>query len=252
MDNFSFPLVAVGRTDYFPQEQDKHLNGTIVRVDDTHMSDATLNAANPSSSVHLFPSKNSTPTATQTATATSEATPPSPKALETARSLDLKLSEIEQALKDEAQLLASKAHRYAELPDEVRDDALIDLSPAPLPAAWLIEGDPCPRIKITTCSPDGGLLSGIWTCRVAKFRFDYPTFDETVHIIRGSADVRIGDEVTKLRAGSIAYFPKGASAEWTVHEPIHKYFVQRNANRGVRKIRSLLNRVTGSTQTGLG
>lgn len=186
------------------------------------------------------------------ATLQGEAARALPASLEAARALDLKLSEIEQSLKGEAQLLAAKAHRYTESPDDTRDDALIGLSPAPLPAAWLIEGDPSPRIKIQTCSPDGGLLSGVWTCRVSKFRFDYPTFDETVHIIRGSADVRIGNEVTRLRAGSIAYFPKGASAEWTVHEPIHKYFVQRNANRGVRKLRSLLNRFKGTEQGGLG
>jgi uncharacterized cupin superfamily protein len=172
---------------------------------------------------------------------------------EAARILDQKLREIEQSLKDEAQLLASKANRYREsLDDDTRDDALTGLDPAPLPASWHIEGDPRPRLKIMTCSPEGGLLSGIWTCRAAKFRFDYATFDETVHIIRGVAEVRIGNEVTHLRPGSIAYFPKGASSEWTVHEPIHKYFVQRNSNRGVRKMQRLLSRFRRSEQGGLG
>ncbi len=163
-------------------------------------------------------------------------------AVQAALALDQKLREIEQALKDEAELMASKANRHRESLDHGRDDALVGLDHSPLPASWLIEGDPSPRIKIMTCSPEGGLLSGIWTCRAAKFRFDYATFDETVHIIRGVAEVRIGTEVTHLRPGSIAYFPKGASSEWTVHEPIHKYFVQRNSNRGVRKVRSFLAR----------
>jgi uncharacterized cupin superfamily protein len=172
--------------------------------------------------------------------------------VEAALALDQKLLEIEQALKDEAQLLSAKANRSRESLDDSRDDALMGLSPAPLPASWLIDGDPSPRLKIMTCSPEGGLLSGIWTCRAAKFRFDYATFDETVHIIRGVAEVRIGDEITQLRAGSIAYFPRGASSEWTVHEPIHKYFVQRNSNRCVRKIRGLLARFRKSEQGGLG
>jgi uncharacterized cupin superfamily protein len=172
--------------------------------------------------------------------------------LEAARALDQKLREIEQALKDEAQLLATKATRHRNLIDDSRDDALVGLEPAPLPASWLIEGDPSPRIKIMTCSPEGGLLSGVWTCRAATFRFDYATFDETVHIIRGVAEVRIGNEITYLRPGSIAYFPKGASSEWTVHEPIHKYFVQRNSNRGVRKLRGLMGRFRHSEPGGLG
>jgi uncharacterized cupin superfamily protein len=173
-------------------------------------------------------------------------------AVEAALALDQKLGEIEQALKDEAQLLSIKANRSRESLDDSRDDALVGLAPAPLPASWLIDGDPSPRIKIMTCSPEGGLLSGIWTCRASKFRFDYATFDETVHIIRGVAEVRIGDEITHLRAGSIAYFPKGATSEWTVHEPIHKYFVQRNSNRGVRKIRAFVARFSKSEQGGLG
>lgn len=172
--------------------------------------------------------------------------------VEAATALDQKLREIEQALKEEAQLLATKATRHRTLVDDSRDDALIGLEPAPLPASWHIEGDPSPRIKIMTCSPEGGLLSGIWTCRAATFRFDYANFDETVHIIRGVAEVRIGNEITYLRPGSIAYFPKGASSEWTVHEPIHKYFVQRNPNRGVRKIQSLMRRFRRSEQGGLG
>ena len=172
--------------------------------------------------------------------------------VEAAQALDHKLREIEQALKDEAQLLATKATRQRALVDDSRDDALVGLEPAPLPATWLIDGDPSPRIKIMTCSPEGGLLSGIWTCRAATFRFDYATFDETVHIIRGIAEVRIGNEITYLRPGSIAYFPKGASSEWTVHEPIHKYFVQRNSNRGVRKMQRLLGRLRRSEHGALG
>jgi uncharacterized cupin superfamily protein len=172
--------------------------------------------------------------------------------VEAAAALDQKLREIEQALKEEAQLLATKATRHRALVDDSRDDALIGLEPAPLPASWHIDGDPSPRIKIMTCSPEGGLLSGIWTCRAATFRFDYANFDETVHIIRGVAEVRIGDEITHLRPGSIAYFPKGASSEWTVHEPIHKYFVQRNSNRGVRKIQGFMRHFRRSEPGGLG
>jgi uncharacterized cupin superfamily protein len=180
---------------------------------------------------------------------------PSNVSVEAALALDQKLLEIELVLKEQAQLLGSKNKRQrepADDDDDARDDALVGLEPATLPASWLIEGDPSPRIKIMTCSPEGGLLSGIWTCRAATFRFDYATFDETVHIIRGVAEVRIGDEITHLRPGSIAYFPKGASSVWTVHEPIHKYFVQRNSNRGVRKLRNLLQRFRKTEQGGLG
>jgi uncharacterized cupin superfamily protein len=177
---------------------------------------------------------------------------PSNVSAEAALALDQKLLEIEVALKEQAQLLGSKNKRQREPADDARDDALVGLEPATLPASWLIEGDPSPRIKIMTCSPEGGLLSGIWTCRPATFRFEYATFDETVHIISGVAEVRIGDEITHLRPGSIAYFPKGASSVWTVHEPIHKYFVQRNSNRGVRKLRNLLQRFRKTEQGGLG
>lgn len=134
----------------------------------------------------------------------------------------------------------------------VRDDGLEGLSDAPLPASWLIEGDPKPRIKFATFSPEGGLVSGIWTCEPAVFRFDYATFDETIHVLAGYADVQIGNEITKLRPGSTVYFPRGASSVWTVHEPIHKYFVQRNRNRVIRKLQAIASKIQGKPAGGLG
>lgn len=166
--------------------------------------------------------------------------------------LDQKLGEIEQVLKGEAEIIASRMRRFGDIADETRDDALVNLSPAPLPSSWHIEGDPAPRMKFTSCSDDGGLLSGIWTCRPATFQFNYTSFDETVHVIRGVAEVRIGHEVTHLRAGSVAHFPRGTRSEWTVHEPIHKYFVQRNRSRGVRKVAKFFNLFRRSQPGSLG
>ena len=102
-----------------------------------------------------------------------------------------------------------------------------DLVPAPLPAGWVIAGTPDPRMKVLSCSDDGVLVSGIWVCDPGQFRFEYAC-DETIHLITGLVDVRVGEAWRTLSPGCTAYFPRGTTAEWTVHHRVQKYFVLRN------------------------
>ena len=132
-------------------------------------------------------------------------------------------------------------------PFVVDDDVSAGLQPAPLPAGWVLRGNPDPHMRRTSISANGDLESGIWTCGRGMFRFDYD-FDEFVHVISGSAVVRSdgGELLEELRAGSTALFPRGLSTVWTVDDHIHKYYAKRNRPRVVRIARRMTDRLRGA------
>jgi uncharacterized protein len=72
---------------------------------------------------------------------------------------------------------------------------------------------------------EGQLVAGMWRAGVCTIDYHFAG-DETVHVLRGEADVELdsGETVT-LRAGDIASFPKGAHSTWRVRSPIEKFFV---------------------------
>ena len=119
------------------------------------------------------------------------------------------------------------------------DEGLVD---APLPTGWVIDGNPCPRMRITATARGGGISSGVWCCQPSRFTFTYHV-DEYVHIISGRVTVIANTHVHELSAGSTAMFPRGLRTEWTVHEPIHKVFVLGNEPRSTRffrRVRSIV------------
>lgn len=118
-------------------------------------------------------------------------------------------------------------------------DAMED---APLAEGWVLRGDPKPKMLVTSTSKDGRMSSGVWRCEPSQFNFSYVS-DEYVHIISGRVTVLADGIVHRLGPGSTAMFPKGLTAQWTVHEPIHKVFVLSNGSRWAqraKRLRSLL------------
>lgn len=65
-----------------------------------------------------------------------------------------------------------------------------------------------------------------WGCGVSVFPWTYAD-DELCLILEG--DVVVTDKATgeqmRVKAGDIAFFPKGMSCEWNVSESIHKHFI---------------------------
>jgi uncharacterized cupin superfamily protein len=126
-------------------------------------------------------------------------------------------------------------------PFVVSRDGNEGLEPAPLPASWIRSGNPQPRMRFTAMATDGSTASGIWTCGPGVFTFIYD-FDEWVHVIGGSVLVEAGAFSRRLRAGSVAFFPRGLTTVWHVDDHVHKFFVQKNPPRALRIVRKLLGR----------
>jgi uncharacterized cupin superfamily protein len=96
------------------------------------------------------------------------------------------------------------------------------LGPAPIAAAWILEGNPTARNKFLAGSADNTATTYMWDCTAGKFNWFYD-IDETICVVEGSVIVRDHRGSTrKLMAGDTAFFPAGSSAEWTVEEYVRK------------------------------
>lgn len=97
------------------------------------------------------------------------------------------------------------------------------LEPMPIPAEWVIEGDPQASGVILWKSPDGKHCMGIWECTSGTF--DWTHTDETATIVLGRVTVTpAGGEPMELAPGDVAFFPEGTKSRWQVHEPVRKSF----------------------------
>ena len=97
-----------------------------------------------------------------------------------------------------------------------------DLTPAPLPRAWIIEGNPVARDKRLVDS--GGRLPRtiMWDCTAGRFEWLYRE-DEVAHVLEGL--VIIEDAVGArqiLHTGDTYLFAAGSRYQWTVPNYVRK------------------------------
>jgi uncharacterized protein len=98
----------------------------------------------------------------------------------------------------------------------------VDLAPAPIPDAWIIEGTPQARSKRLAQSADGTSTVMAWSCTAGRFKWHY-TVDETVHVISG--EVFVTDEkgaTHRVGPGDMVFFPAGSSSVWHVPDQVRK------------------------------
>ena len=63
------------------------------------------------------------------------------------------------------------------------------LAPAPIPRAWILEGDPVAREKRLALSTDRLASAFMWDCTAGRFNWFYHE-DEVVHVLEGSAIIK--------------------------------------------------------------
>lgn len=98
------------------------------------------------------------------------------------------------------------------------------LSPWPLPAELVIEGEPQASGAVLSKSDDVRKVRGVWACTPGKFRWNW-TYEETVFMLSGRATVELsGGRRVELKPGDLAFFPNGEESVWTIHEPLRKAF----------------------------
>ena len=99
-----------------------------------------------------------------------------------------------------------------------------ELDSWPLPAEWVISGDPTPGGAVISRSDDSRIIRGVWQCTPGTFKWVF-SYDETLVVVAGRATVELdtGDTV-ELEPGVLAFFGRGHEATWTVHETLRKAF----------------------------
>jgi uncharacterized cupin superfamily protein len=105
----------------------------------------------------------------------------------------------------------------------------VKLDPAPIPASWIIDGDPQASAVQLAASADGASTIMAWSCTAGCFKWHY-TVDETIHIISG--EVYVTDEkdnVRRIGRGDMAFFPAGSVSTWYVPDHVRKLAVCRQS-----------------------
>lgn len=95
------------------------------------------------------------------------------------------------------------------------------LSPAPIPAPWILDGNPVARGSVLHRSADTMAFTALWDCTAGRFNWFYD-IDEMVYIVDGA--VMIGEPGAQrvLEAGDTFFFPAGSRAQWTVPAYVRK------------------------------
>ena len=102
--------------------------------------------------------------------------------------------------------------------------ARTELASWPLPADWVLEGDPDARGAVISRSDDSRIIRGVWECTPGKFKWTF-SYDETLVVASGRAIVELDTgERVELEPGVMAFFGRGHESTWTVSETLRKGF----------------------------
>jgi uncharacterized protein len=94
--------------------------------------------------------------------------------------------------------------------------------PNPIRQEWILEGNPIARIEHLSSSADGTASTYFWDCTAGRFNWFY-AFDETLLLLEGGVTLKFAAGGSRhVTAGDVIFFPKGASAEWTVDTYVRK------------------------------
>jgi uncharacterized protein len=118
-----------------------------------------------------------------------------------------------------------------------------ELTDAPIPDDWILEGNPVARNKLVATSTDGSASTYIWECTAGRFNWFYG-IDETVYLLQGSIVVTDGVETHRLSAGDTFFFATGTRYEWTIDQYVRKVaFMHSPRSRNLRLLAKVLNAV---------
>jgi uncharacterized cupin superfamily protein len=100
---------------------------------------------------------------------------------------------------------------------------------APPMEAWpeldsIVSGTPRQSAFTAYTSPDGGFITGIWSCTPGKFHVTY-TGSETIFILSGRVTItKDGEAPRTFGPNDVIVVPVGWAGTWEVLEPLRKIF----------------------------
>jgi len=132
------------------------------------------------------------------------------------------------------------------------DPLSVELRPAPLSPASILEGTPIARNAVLYRSDDSYASTMLWECSVGKFEWYYE-FEETIHILAGRVVIEAdGAPARQVGTGDIVNFRQGSRARWDIQSPVRKLaFCHYNQSWLIGFGARLMRRVRRSLQTPL-
>jgi uncharacterized cupin superfamily protein len=121
-------------------------------------------------------------------------------------------------------------------PGEVQSGAL---ETRQMDVSWVHQGSPVFQVRPYATSGDETHQSGIWQCSGPKVFEWHFHGDETVYILDGYVRVEYGGHTRELRPGSVAFFPAGSHARWSVPQGVKKAYTISQPSRLRRALRKL-------------
>lgn len=110
-------------------------------------------------------------------------------------------------------------------------------------AAKVLDGVPNFQAAETSRSPDGRVITGLWSCD-GPTRFEWTfALDETVHLLEGEVHVDYQGQRFTLKPGDVATFHAHTRAVWTVPVPTKKAYTLRQPGQVVLWWRALSTKV---------
>jgi hypothetical protein len=103
----------------------------------------------------------------------------------------------------------------------------VELESEPIPADWVLSGEPKARIKKLAVSHDWTSSVVVWDCTAGRFHWHYGV-DESVFVLSGEAFMlKENGEERRFGAGDMGFFPAGTSCTWRVPDGFKKVAVLR-------------------------
>jgi uncharacterized cupin superfamily protein len=101
------------------------------------------------------------------------------------------------------------------------------LDPEPIPADWILEGNPSACSKKVAKSYDFTSYIMVWDCTPGRFKWHYNK-DETLVVVSGEVFItRDNQPEFRLGPGDWGFFPGGSSCTWRVTNRLRKVAVLR-------------------------
>jgi uncharacterized cupin superfamily protein len=91
----------------------------------------------------------------------------------------------------------------------------------------VFEGNPETQglLVLETDADRGVLMAGFAELQPSSFEVTID-YEETIHVIEGTATVVVdGESELDLAPGVATFFPRGSVCRWTVHTPFREFFV---------------------------
>ncbi|MGD0634333.1 MAG: cupin domain-containing protein [Beijerinckiaceae bacterium] len=104
----------------------------------------------------------------------------------------------------------------------VVNPADVVLKPAPIPAEWVLEGDPQTMGQEIAHTDDGSTKVYVWQTTKSRFVWHYQA-DEIVTVLDGEVFLTDKSKTERrLGPGDVAFFPAGTEVLWRVPDHIRK------------------------------